>query len=133
MSCARCPAMRYVDLPSTLRSLTRVASIDALRGLSIFCIIGLDGAMLALAEMSRDKGSAVSAVGNFLGMQFTHVDWKGLLFYDFIFPLFIFVTGVSIVLSLPGLVEREGKAKAHWRVLRRRSGQQFSSGSERAR
>ncbi len=58
-------------------------------------------------------------MGNFLGLQFTHVDWKGLLFYDFIFPLFIFVTGVSIVLSLPGLVEREGKAKAHWRVVRR--------------
>ncbi len=118
MSCSRYPAMRYVDLPSTLRS-PRVASIDALRGLSIFCIIGLDGAMLALAEMSRDKGSAVSAVGSFLGMQFTHVEWEGLLFYDFIFPLFIFVTGVSIVLSLPGLVEREGKAGAHWRVLRR--------------
>jgi predicted acyltransferase len=49
----------------------------------------------------------------------THVDWEGLRFYDFIFPLFIFVTGVSIVLSLPRLVQREGKRAAHIRVLRR--------------
>jgi len=33
--------------------------------------------------------------------------------------LFIFVTGVAIVLSLPRLVERQGKAKAYARVLRR--------------
>ncbi len=110
--------MRYVDLQSTLRS-PRVVSVDTLRGLSMFCIIGLDGAMLALAEMSHDKSPAAAAVGSFLGVQFMHVDWEGLVFYDFIFPLFIFVTGVSIVLSLPGLVEREGRTKAHWRVLRR--------------
>jgi predicted acyltransferase len=36
-----------------------------------------------------------------------------------VFPLFIFVTGVAIVLSLPRLVEREGLAQTHWRVLRR--------------
>ncbi len=41
--------MRYVDLPYTLRP-PRIAPIDALRGLSIFCTIGLDGAMSALAE-----------------------------------------------------------------------------------
>ncbi len=44
---------------------------------------------------------------------------KGSDFYDLIFPLFVFLTGVSIVLSLPRLVEREGRAKAHLRVLRR--------------
>ena len=43
----------------------------------------------------------------------------GIRFYDLIFPLFIFVTGVSIVLALPQLVEREGKARAHVHVLRR--------------
>jgi predicted acyltransferase len=47
------------------------------------------------------------------------VPWEGLHLYDVIFPLFIFITGVSIVLSLPGLAEREGKAKAHLRVLHR--------------
>jgi predicted acyltransferase len=47
------------------------------------------------------------------------VEWEGLTFYDFIFPLFIFVTGVSIVLALPRLVEQEGRAGAHLHVLRR--------------
>ena len=40
-----------------------------------------------------------------------HVQWEGFRFYDFIFPLFIFITGVSIVLALPNLVEREGSAQ----------------------
>ena len=110
--------MRYVDLPSVLQT-RRVVSIDALRGLNMFCIMGLDGAMWGIAEMSHGKGAVVDAAGSFLGDQFTHAYWEGLRFYDFIFPLFIFVTGVSIVLSLPRLVEREGNAKAHLRVLRR--------------
>ena len=110
--------MRRVDLPS-VSQLPRVVSIDALRGLNIFCVIGLDGVMWGLAEMSQGKGTVVSATGSFIGDQFTHVDWEGLRFYDFIFPLFIFITGASIVLSLPRLVAREGKTKAHLRVLRR--------------
>jgi predicted acyltransferase len=69
--------------------------------------------------MLAGKGAFAAAIGNFVGQQFTHVPWEGFRFYDFIFPLFIFTTGVSIVLSLPRLVEREGKAKAHMRVLRR--------------
>ena len=54
--------MRYVDLASALQT-RRVVSIDALRGLSIFCIIGLDGTIWALAEMSAGKGPVVSAAG----------------------------------------------------------------------
>ena len=48
-----------------------------------------------------------------------HAAWGRFRFYDFIFPLFIFVTGVSIVLALPRLVERDGKARTHLHVLRR--------------
>ncbi len=109
---------QYVDL-ARISPARRVASVDALRGFNIFWILGADNAILSLAEMSRGKGSVISAVGSFLGAQFTHVAWEGFRFYDFIFPLFIFITGVSIVLSLPGLAEREGKARAHLRVLRR--------------
>jgi predicted acyltransferase len=97
----------------------RIASVDALRGFNIFWILGGDGAILALDEMSRGKGPIVSGIGHFLGTQLTHVPWEGFRFYDFIFPLFIFITGVSIVLSLPRLVEREGMWRAHIRVLRR--------------
>ncbi|MFY9895567.1 MAG: hypothetical protein WAK63_15715 [Xanthobacteraceae bacterium] len=110
--------MRYVELVSAQQT-QRIVSIDALRGFSMFCIIGLDGAMWGLAEMSQGKGAVASAAGSFLGDQFTHAPWEGLRFYDFIFPLFIFITGVSIALSLPALVERVGKTNALLRVLRR--------------
>ncbi len=110
--------MRYVDLPAVLHP-PRVVSVDALRGLNMFWIMGFDGAMEALAEMTGGKSPAVGAVGGFFGTQFEHVDWEGVHFYDLIFPLFIFLTGVAIVLSLPRLVEREGMAKAHMRIIRR--------------
>lgn len=110
--------MRYVDLPSVLHP-PRVVSVDALRGLNMFWIMGFDGAMEALAQMTHGKGMAVAGIGGFLGSQFQHAAWEGLRFYDLIFPLFVFLTGVSIVLSLPRLVEREGMANAHRRIIRR--------------
>ena len=97
----------------------RVASVDALRGFNIFWLIGGDGAIWALDDMSTGKGPVASGIGHFLGRQLHHVAWEGLTFYDFIFPLFIFITGVSIVFSLSRLVERQGLWPAHVRVLRR--------------
>ena len=85
----------------------------------MFWIIGADGAAKALAEMLSGKGTIPSAAGNIIGGQFEHAEWEGLRFYDLIFPLFIFVTGVAIVFSLTRLVEQESKSTAHWRVLRR--------------
>jgi predicted acyltransferase len=110
--------MRHVEAPSALQT-QRVVSVDALRGFNFIWILGGDGAMWALDQMTTDKGPLVSGVGHFLGLQLTHVFWEGFRFYDFVFPLFVFITGVAIVLSLPRLVEREGLVRAHLRVLRR--------------
>jgi predicted acyltransferase len=85
----------------------------------MFWIIGADGAAKALAEMLSGKGTIPSTAGNVIAGQFEHAEWEGLRFYDLIFPLFIFVTGVAIVFSLTRLVEQESKSTAHWRVLRR--------------
>src|SRR5207245_8696136 len=57
--------------------------------------------------------------GNIIDGQFEHAEWEGLRFYDIIFPLFIFVTGVAIVFSLMRLIEQKSKSTAYWRVLRR--------------
>jgi len=97
----------------------RVLSIDALRGFDMFWILGGDSLAQALKKMSANGNSTVSSVGGFLGDQLEHVDWEGFHFYDLIFPLFVFIVGVSIVFSLTKLVEREGKAAAHTRVFRR--------------
>jgi predicted acyltransferase len=69
--------------------------------------------------MSDGKGDFLSNAGAFVSGQFSHVEWEGFCFYDLIFPLFIFITGVSIVFSLTHAVERDGKVAAHLRVLRR--------------
>jgi predicted acyltransferase len=111
--------MRYVDVLFVLQT-RRVVSVDALRGFSIFWIIGADGAIWTLDRMLRNKGPALNSVGSFLGAQMNHAEWVGFRFYDLIFPLFIFVTGVSIVLALPRLVEHEARS-AHVHVLRRAS------------
>ena len=110
--------MRYVEVQPALRT-RRVESVDALRGFNFIWILGGDGLMWAIGEMSEGKGSIVSGVGGLLADQLRHVPWEGFRFYDLIFPLFVFLTGVSIVLSLPRLVEREGRAAAHVRILRR--------------
>src|SRR5213076_2383198 len=97
----------------------RVLSIDALRGFSFIGILGGDGIAWSLGEMSDGKDNILSDAGTVLLSQFSHVEWEGFCFYDLIFPLFIFITGVSLVFSLTQLVEREGKRAAHLRVLRR--------------
>jgi len=98
---------------------SRLASIDALRGFTIFWILGGDALAWSLKEMSTGQQGFWRSVAAFVSDQLEHVPWEGFRFYDFIFPLLIFVTGVSIVLSLSQLTEREGRAVAHLRVLRR--------------
>jgi predicted acyltransferase len=110
--------VRYAEVPFALQT-RRVISLDALRGFSFVWILGGEGVVLALAAMAKGKGDTLSAIGAFLGTQITHSDWDGFHFYDLVFPLFLFITGVAIPLSLPRLVEREGRTKAHLRVLRR--------------
>jgi len=103
-------------LPTTVQ---RVASVDALRGFSMFAVLGADILAKAIEQMLAKGGPFLAAVGGVIGAQFNHAEWHGATFYDLVFPLFIFVTGVAIVFSLPRLVEREGKWAAHRRLLRR--------------
>jgi len=114
------PAPRNVSAGAApVAKVQRVIAVDALRGFSIFWILGGDGLAWSLRQITADKGEFISTIGALVARQFSHVAWEGFRFYDFIFPLFVFTTGVAIVLSLPRLVEREGKSAAHRRVLRR--------------
>lgn len=97
----------------------RVASIDALRGFNFIWILGAEGVFLGLEQMFADKGPVLAAIGHALGLQVTHVKWDGFRFYDLVFPLFVFVTGVSIVFSLHSLVAHEGRTGTHLRIVRR--------------
>lgn len=94
-------------------STARVVSVDALRGFDMFWIIGADYFVRALGKIS-DSPSA-----SFFSTQLQHVKWEGFRFYDLIFPLFVFLLGMSVVFSLPKYVAERGKVTAHVRVFRR--------------
>ncbi len=91
----------------------RLMSVDALRGFDMFWIIGADSLVYALNRMSQTKPTT------FLANQLDHAEWEGFHFYDLIFPLFVFIVGVSLVFSLTKTLEREGRAEALKRVFRR--------------
>jgi len=91
----------------------RIVSIDALRGFDMFWIIGAEGLVHGLKQLNP------SPVVSALSEQLEHVAWEGFHFYDLIFPLFVFLMGASSVFSLPGIVKREGKRAAYWRIVKR--------------
>lgn len=91
----------------------RLLSLDALRGFDMFWILGADALVRALDRMSGN------AVTRWFGTQLSHVDWAGFHFYDLIFPLFVFIAGVSSVWSLTKETELHGRPGAARRVLRR--------------
>ena len=91
----------------------RLMSVDALRGFDMFWIIGADSLVYALNRMSQTRPTS------FLAGQLEHAEWEGFHFYDLIFPLFVFIVGVSLVFSLTKSIERAGRAEALKRVFRR--------------
>lgn len=103
----------------------RLKSIDALRGFDMFWIIAGDALVHAFNRISRGGASSSTAeakgfsIAGFLADQLEHVDWAGFHFYDLIFPLFIFIMGVSLVFSLTKQIEIGGRKEALKRLTRR--------------
>ncbi len=91
----------------------RLVSLDALRGFTMFWILG--GAAFENAFHALPPNRFTSWVND----QLSHCSWEGCHFEDIIFPMFVFVVGVSLVLTLPAKVERDGRSKTFWRVARR--------------
>jgi predicted acyltransferase len=93
----------------------RLSSLDALRGFDMCWIIGLHSALNALIARYCPE----SEFGRFVSSQLEHVPWEGFHFYDLIFPLFIFLAGVSQSIALPRRIEREGTKAAVLHLLSR--------------
>jgi predicted acyltransferase len=94
----------------------RLVSIDALRGFDMLLISGAD----AFFREFEDKTNLhwVDSIAR----QFEHPEWFGFTFYDFIFPLFLFIAGVSIPFSLTkalnnGATKKDLYKKAFIRML----------------
>ena len=84
----------------------RFLSVDALRGFDMFWIIGGDLLVRSLVKVHDGP------VTRRLAAQVEHVPWAGFHFYDLIFPLFVWIVGVSIPFSLPKIIAPGGRAAA---------------------
>jgi len=71
----------------------RLYSLDALRGFDMFWIIGGEGIFIGLATLTGWP------VLQWWAGQLHHTAWHGFSFYDMIFPLFLFIAGVSFPFS----------------------------------
>ncbi|MBI3417515.1 MAG: DUF1624 domain-containing protein [Verrucomicrobia bacterium] len=91
----------------------RLLSLDALRGFDMFWIVGAENIVEALHGVNQ------SGPVNLLASQLQHKAWEGVAFYDLIFPLFVFIVGVSLVFSLSKTIEQHGRATAYRRVVTR--------------
>ncbi|WP_281212307.1 transmembrane glucosamine N-acetyltransferase NagX [Shewanella insulae] len=72
---------------------SRLMSLDALRGFDMFWILGGEGLFAALLVWTGWQGWSIADA------QMHHSQWHGFTFYDLIFPLFIFLSGVALGLS----------------------------------
>ncbi|MEO8534523.1 MAG: DUF5009 domain-containing protein [Flavobacterium sp.] len=71
----------------------RLVSLDALRGFVMFWIMSGEHIVHALA-----KAAPIPAF-IWMSSQLHHAEWNGITFYDMIFPVFLFVAGVSMPYS----------------------------------
>jgi heparan-alpha-glucosaminide N-acetyltransferase len=95
---------------------TRLASIDAYRGLVMFLMMA---EVLRLSSVGKATGSVF---WKFLGGQQTHVEWYGCSLHDLIQPSFSFLVGVALPFSIASRLAR-GQSTLHmtlhafWRAL----------------
>ena len=91
---------------------TRLVYLDALRGFDMFWIVGGEGLIRSFAVLTGWQWMQT------LSEQFEHVPWDGFKFYDFIFPLFLFLAGFSLPISLhKRLMRGESKSRLYLHIL----------------
>jgi predicted acyltransferase len=72
----------------------RLISLDALRGFDMLWITGGDNLIISMASLTGWPFL------RWAENQMRHVPWEGFTFYDMIFPLFLFITGVTLPFSI---------------------------------
>lgn len=93
---------------------TRLLSLDALRGFDMLMISGAGGFLVSL------KGKTGLQWVDTISEQMTHASWNGFTFYDFIFPLFLFIAGVSLSYSINSSLSKGlGKSAIYKKALKR--------------
>jgi predicted acyltransferase len=92
----------------------RLQSLDTLRGFDMFWIMGGENIFIALGALTGWP------VLKWWATQMDHVPWHGFQFFDMIFPLFLFIAGISFPLSVAKNYNGPDKRKAlYWHVFKR--------------
>lgn len=87
----------------------RLYSLDALRGFDMFWIMGGEGIFTGLATLTG------WTFFEWWAKQLDHVAWHGFVFYDMIFPLFLFIAGISFPFSLAKRIARNDSRSSIYR------------------
>ncbi|MBR1499240.1 MAG: DUF5009 domain-containing protein [Bacteroidaceae bacterium] len=92
----------------------RLTSLDALRGFDMLFIMGGAGLIAALAKWLP------CGLTETLAEQMSHVEWDGLRHHDTIFPLFLFIAGISFPFSLQKQIEKgKSTTSIYLKIVRR--------------
>jgi len=111
----------------------RIHSLDALRGFDMFWIISGEGIFHGLADgimksqgLSRNPYTWQISINDQLNLiekfivclsnQLHHSPWNGFTFYDLIFPLFIFISGVSMPFAYQNYFSEKAKGKGSSKI-----------------
>lgn len=108
------PMTNLQESPAPRTTMGRLYSLDALRGFDMFWIMGAEEIFHKLGKASG------SPFWEAIAGQFVHPDWNGFRFYDLIFPLFLFMAGVSTPYSVGRELEKGvPRQKLLLRVIKR--------------
>lgn len=92
----------------------RLYSLDTLRGFDMLWIMGLGEMILKFAKTKN------TPFWNTIAYHFDHPYWNGFAFWDLIFPLFMFLAGVSSVYSIDkALANGKSKNQLLFKVVKR--------------
>ena len=91
--------------PESATAADRLISLDAFRG---FIMTMLASHAFGLAALGEDQNWA------WLGLQFEHARWEGLMFWDLIQPAFMFMVGLTMPFAFAARARRGGQDSV-WR------------------
>jgi len=89
----------------------RLYSLDFFRGLTMFLLIAGFTRLFPSITENAQEGSLLYTIG----LQFEHVAWDGLVFWDLIQPFFMFIVGVAIPYAV---ANREKKGQSQSEITR---------------
>ena len=92
----------------------RLESLDTLRGFDMLFIMGFASLVVAICSLFPNGADCG------LAQQMGHVSWNGLRHHDTIFPLFLFIAGVSFPFSYAKQCSNgASRGKIYWKIIRR--------------